>query len=162
MRPSPCRFRFIGLIERFVWARTMRRLRLTDTLRVIPTAAPLKKHAFVLPVAENPPSLRKAGVRRGFAAFCTRSPLCSFPRGIPPAPHRKPHPSCGLREQRPHPRSTAARRTDVGALPQRREPAARTKRRARIRVRSLWQHTPMSYGAGTRALTSRRAPPASA
>ena len=57
----------------------MRRLRLTDTLRGIPTAALLKKRAFVLPAAENPPFRRKAGVRRGFAVFCIRSPLCRYP-----------------------------------------------------------------------------------
>lgn len=161
MRPSACRFRFIGLIERFVWARTMRRLRLTDTLRGIPPAALLKSVLLVLPAAENPPFRRKAGVRRGFAAFCTCGSLCSFPRGIPPASRRKPHPSCSLREQRPHPRSAAARRTGVGALPQRGLPAPATPERSAARVpakrkrRTLYGSARLwSYGAGTRALTS--------
>lgn len=159
--PPPCRFRFIGLIERFVWARTMRRLRLTDTLRGIPPAALLKSVLLVLPAAENPPFRRKAGVRRGFAAFCTCGSLCSFPRGVPPAPRRKPHPSCGLREQRPHPRSAAARRTGVGALPQRGLPAPATPERSAARVpakrkrRTLYGSARLwIYGAGTRALTS--------
>ena len=164
--PPPAAFASSGFTERFVWARTMRRLRLTDTLRGISPGSALKKRAFGPAGGRKSPFPPESGVRRGFAAFCTCGSLCSFPRIVPPAPRRKPHPSCGLREQRPHPRSAAARRTGVGALPQRREPAARTQRRARVRqaeaVRSLWQRTPMSYGAGTRALTSCRAPPASA
>lgn len=124
-------------------------------------AALLKSVLLVLPAAENPPFRRKAGVRRGFAAFCTCGSLCSFPRGVPPAPRRKPHPSCGLREQRPHPRSTAARRTGVGALPQRGLPAPATPERSAARVpakrkrRTLYGSARLwIYGAGTRALTS--------
>lgn len=87
MRPSPCRFRFIRLYRALrMGADDAPPAADRHACGVSPGSA-LKKRAFGS--AGRPKislSARKAAVRRGFAVFCTRSPLYSFPRGIPPAP----------------------------------------------------------------------------
>lgn len=163
MRPSPCRFRFIRLYRALRMGADDAPPAADRHAAGYSPGSALKKRAFGSAGGQKspfPPERRPFGAALRYFVPAVRSVAT---RIVPPAPRRKPHPSCGLREQRPHPRSTAARRPGVGALPQRREPAARTKRRARARQAEaaypLWQRTSMS---GTRALTSRRAPPASA
>ena len=165
MRPSPCRFRFIRLYRALRMGADDAPPAADRHAAGFPPAALLKSVLFGSAGGRKspfPPERRPFGAALRYFVPAVRSILSLAAS----RPRREPHPSCGLREQCLHPQSTAARRTGVGALPQRREPAARTKRRARARqaeaVRSLWQHTPMSYGAGTRALTSCRATPASA
>lgn len=165
MRPSPAS----GFIERFVWVRTMRPRAADKHPADILTAVLLKNVLLVLPAAENPLSAERRAFGAALRYFAPADGSVFAPRGIPPAPRRKPHPCRGLRGQRPHPRSTAVRRPGVSALPQRGLPAPATPDRSAARVPAKRKRCALyggacrwAYGAGTRALTSSRAPSASA
>ena len=162
--PPPAAFASSGFIEHFVWARTMRRLRLTDTLRGIPPAALLKSVLLVLPAAKNLPFRPKGGRS---ARLC--SILC--PQSALFFPSRRPARAAPEAASLPRPAGTASASAVCGRPPDRRRraPAAQGTRRPNEAPRAcppsgsgapfMAAHV---YEAGTRALTSRRAPPASA
>lgn len=166
MRPSPCRFRFIRLYRALRMGADDAPPAADRHAAGFPPAALLKSVLLVLPAAENLPFRPKGGRSARLCGILYPQSALFFPSRHPArAGSRIPPAACGnsvcIRSLRPH------AWTGVGAAPAAPgNPLPRTKRRARARqaeaVRSLWQHTPMSYGAGTRALTSCRATPASA
>ena len=164
--PPPAAFASSGFTERFVWARTMRRLQLTDTLLGIPPAALLKSVLLVLPAAENLPFRPKGGRSARLCGILYPQSALSLPASsrprragsrIPPAAYGD---SVRIRGLRPPAGQASARSRSAGNPPPERSAArvsAKRKRCALYGSARLW-----SYGAGTRALTSCHAPPVSA
>lgn len=150
MRPSPCAFASSGFIERFVGADDAPPAADRHAAG-FPPAALLKSVLLVLPAAENLPFRPKGGRSARLCGILYPQSALFFPSRHPArAGSRIPPAACGnsvcIRSLRPHAGQASARSRSAG------NPLPRTKRRARARqaeaVRSLWQHTPMSYGAG--------------